>query len=785
MLLDINKSSNKKILCIAISILIIASYILIEGFGQFSNAHSFFSGDHSVLSDVSELVHRNDSSYIHSTMIGQYVSRVFIIVAFLFPIIFIAINNLITFKRNGSSFLMSLIPYLRVVFGLIIFYYILTIGTVFSHECFTNYISFGHWFSFFRIICAFFMLGAFVIDWKSLIPKVKVFPSAHPVLFKVTFVLLISIVSCMLVEFQAGSKMNMITVMLLFSISYWVIVQVFFWLITRNVKVGAFVSLFLSYLIGLVNDIVFQFRGNYIMFGDLTVVRTALEVAGNYTYKPGSWFWISLAILIVAVALTVMIRFPKKEKATMKEIMLRAGGALTLCVAVIISFNTGFLYKRINGVGWDYNKNVAYAGYLPYFLSNMNSIQKVTLDDYDTNTVQDRLEKFAADQEHDEESDKHPNIIIIQNEAFSDLSVVYDIKTNQDYMPYIHSMDENTRKGYLNMSITGGPTANTEFEVLMRSTLNFLPTGAVPYTQYVDTDLPSIAQVLKNQPVPYHTTAYHSYYSSGYRRIGVYDHFGFDDAFFEENFRQDYPESDLVRDLLSDSANYRRVEEFYEDFRAGSDAPWFCFNVTIQNHGGYTLDYTPNASDNVYVTNFEASDSINRYLSLIKVSDNAFRELIEYFEQCDEPTIIAMYGDHQPKFDMEANEILNSHPKDPESNSLNHYYVPYIIWANFDIEEEDTLGDMDHPGTLNTISANYLASTVFEIAGIELSDYDRYLLDQHDRIPAITALGVWDSNGNHYGSADAFPDQNEIDVFKMIQYNLIFDNDNRMNDSFV
>ncbi len=218
----------------------------------------------------------------------------------------------------------------------------------------------------------------------------------------------------------------------------------------------------------------------------------------------------------------------------------------------------------------------------------------------------------------------------------------------------------------------------------------------------------------------------------------------------------------------------------YEEYRSHSDDPWFCFNVTIQNHGGYTQIYEPAAEDRIYVTNFEAPDSLNSYLSLIKTSDDAFRELIEYFLQCDEPTIIAMYGDHQPTLDNDALEALEGYAGD----QINNYYVPYVIWANFDIEEADTLGDSENEPILNTLSTNYLASTVFEIAGIELSDYDRYLLDLHEQIPAITAIGVWDREGNYYPSIDESPYVYELSDLQMVQYNLIFDDESRLTDRF-
>ena len=755
---------------ILLSVLVIVVYFLIDGSGIVLTTKSFAEGSISA-----DYVSVNTGKF--STMLEQYIYRVIYLAITLFPIVFVSLKFHISFyKGNDSSSLKRLIPYIRVLFGLLAFYYAITVGTVFGHECFTNYFSLGIWYSFFRIITAFILLGAFVLDWPKFIQEIKKLPSSHPTLYKSIFVVFISILSCLILEYQVGSKMEMISSMVIFNISYWLILQVFIDVLTRNVKIGAIVSLVFAYLIGLINDVVYQFRGNYVMFGDLTVIRTAIEVAGNYTYKPGVWFWIALLLLITSIALTVLLRLPKRMKPTMKEIAVRIGIGIVIVIGVAFTFSNGFLYKNVFGVGWNYNDNVKYTGYIPYFLSNMNSIQKVELEVYDAAVADEALSMTGASED---QAHSYPNIIIIQNEAFADMSVLYDIETNQDYMPFIRSLTENTRKGYLNMSITGGPTANTEFEILMRSTLGFLPYGSVPYTQYVDADLPSIAQVLSNQPVPYYTVAYHPYYSAGYRRTEVYNHFGFDEIIFEDNFREDFPQDDIIRDYLSDSADYRRVEEFYENFRSTSDAPWFCFNVTIQNHGGYTQEFEPSEENRVYVTNFEATDSFNDYLSLIRMSDRAFEELVGYFENCDEPTIIAMYGDHQPSMDDEAMAVLEEHYADGENGQFDNYYVPYVIWANFDIEEEDNISD----GVLNTLSTNYFASTVFDIAGVELTDYDRYLLAMHEQVPAITAIGVWDNEGNYYSSADSSP-YDELSNLQMIQYNLIFDDDGRLTDRF-
>lgn len=103
-------------------------------------------------------------------------------------------------------------------------------------------------------------------------------------------------------------------------------------------------------------------------------------------------------------------------------------------------------------------------------------------------------EELAAYAQPSEEPEKKPNIIVIMDEAFSDPAVLADFQTNEDYMPFMHSMmdgADNTVSGWLNVSVLGGNTANTEFEYLTGNTMAFLPTGSIPYQQYIKAETPS------------------------------------------------------------------------------------------------------------------------------------------------------------------------------------------------------------------------------------------------------------------------------------------------------
>ena len=709
------------------------------------------------------------------------------------------------FKKNPS--LSKILMVLRYIIGLGLFYFVITYNRNFFVSTFHNCLM-GNQNDFIRIYVATFLFLIPVIRWKDFLSDLKTFPKRHNNIFMFIFMGGISVVCCCLVEFQIGSKMVIIVYLLHTNVMYWFVLQLIIYVLIRNPKPGAVISLIVAYVIGLANDIVYQFRGNYIMYGDLTVIRTALEVVGNYSYKPTKWFWISLVIFIISIVMVIAtkaFKIPKEQKTNersyKRRIISTLVGEVIIVAFIFITFRTGDFYGKVFGVGWDYNDNVSAVGYLPYFFSNMDSTRKVVVDGYSSDIVKNIFDKSRAELSDESEGEKsssdkdsisqYPNIILIQNEAFSDLSITADIDTDIDTMSFIHSMSENTQKGYLNMSVTGGPTANTEFEVLSRSSLQFFPYGSVPYTQYLKQNIPSLVECLKNQSIPYHTVAYHSYYSSGYNRNSVYSFLGFDEKLFENSFLNDFSENELPRGYLSDEVNYRRVISEYEKC-SSSGSPFFCFNVTIQGHGGYTGG-PYNWEEPVRITNFEATDSMNTYLSSVHESDKAFKGLIEYFSNVNEPTIIMMYGDHQPGWDDEAKELLAQHPawEDESLQTLSQYYVPYIVWANYDIEEYDYLlgwnekaSSSDKPH-LNSLSTNYVGTYLMSQAGVELSAYDKYLLELHEDVPAITAIGVWDKAGNYYGDATSSPFAETLKEQEMIQYNLIFDHDNKLVDYFL
>ena len=352
------------------------------------------------------------------------------------------------------------------------------------------------------------------------------------------------------------------------------------------------------------------------------------------------------------------------------------------------------------------------------------------------------------------------------NESFSDLSVLGRFETDQAYLPFFNSLKKNTIRGYADSSVYGGYTANSEFEFLTGCTKAFLPGN--PYLQYIKDYLPNVVSNIKTQDGYDKAVAIHPYNPSGYNRNRVYPLLHMDEFLDIDDFKNPL----LVRKYISDASDYEMLESLYEKKKAGSS---LClFNVTMQNHSSYDdTDYT--FEDPVKLTNMTLQPEAEQYLSLIKMSDDALKDLIAYFEKVKEPVIIVLFGDHQPHLpDYFYQKVMGEMPDNlSQKDAMKRYQVPFMIWANYDIQETK----------IPQISINYLSTLMTETAGLELTDYQKFLLDMYQYIPSITANGFYDRQGNLYSWDDLDEADDEIQKwireYRILQYNYLFDGKHR------
>lgn len=528
------------------------------------------------------------------------------------------------------------------------------------------------------------------------------------------------------------------------------------------------IELALALAFGLTNHYVMAFRSTPFVPWDLLSVRTAASVAQNYDFTPTPrMIVVTVLFVLLMVAVRVLRKVPRIK------LPIRLGSAVLCGLALCLFVNTlqqetfqnkHYLYPflftpaymtKVNGMAVTFAMDLAYVAVDKPEGYSAEEAQK-TLEQYgNTDNV------FADDEENTNDAKNRgedannkdlPNIIVIMDEAFSDLAVVGDLETNEDYMPFMHKMQQgadHTITGYAQVSVCGGNTANSEFEFLTGNTMSFLPSGSIPYQQYITKDTPSLASYLAS--LGYETYAQHPYYASGWNREKVYPLLGFEHL----NFIDDYANKTYVRKYVSDDADMQHIIDTYENKEDGK--PAFIFNVTMQNHGGYT-DAFSDLSEDVHATNYN-SEVLDRYLSLIRLTDQSLEKLVDYFSNVDEKTVIVFFGDHQPSDTVAAqvqDSMLLPGESVPDEQLRKRYLVPYLVWANYDIDG----------ATQQNTSLNYLSAEVLKAAGVPTDAYQNFLLDLQKSYPVMSAAGRTDAS-------DA--DENMLNTYKKLQYYNLFE----------
>lgn len=576
-------------------------------------------------------------------------------------------------------------------------------------------------------------------------------------ILKAASIFIIPFISLVLIELFNGNliyKMNFKAVFI--NYLYVLVLYLFLYVVTGRINIALITGNILCYLIGVVYYYVLLFRGTPILPTDFYAIGTAAEVFQNYKFKPNL---LILSTFLVLILLCVICKNIKWSIIKSKQKMyLKAG--MTICLlAFTINANTIFHNAGLSINLWQ--QRIAYKdnGVVVNFLMNMKYLKVDKPKDYSIEKVSTTISEVNSNEAAEKSiSTNKPNVIAIMNESFSDLSVIKDLNTNEDYMPFIHSLNKNTIKGNLYVSTFGGNTANTEWEFLTGNSMAFIPAGGIPYQQYVHEPSNSLATTLKD--LGYNTTAIHPYDAKSWNRDKVYELLGFDKFLTIKDFQN--PEI-LRNAYVSDAEDYKKIIEEYENKK--KDDRLFIFNVTIQNHGGY---FTDNSifKDSVYLKDANYTD-VNEYLSLIKKSDEAFEDLVNYFSKQDEPTVILMFGDHQPALDANFYEKLYNKPLDELSleETQKQCITPFIMWTNYDIDED----------YIDKISANYLSTLLLNTINQPLTGYNKFLEGTYKEFPVINKNGYIDAKGNYY-TIDSLKDNKLINDYKLLQYSSVFDN---------
>ena len=579
--------------------------------------------------------------------------------------------------------------------------------------------------------------------------KAKIIFTVISIIFSVLF-------SYMIIELLNKNALFMIyTKRLLFNFTFIILIHLFIYSLTNKLNLTIILSNTLLFILGIINYVVLCFRGTPFVPWDVLSVKTAIHVASAYTFSINYQFIIATLLFILIFFIGLKTKYELKNKKA--NIIIRILGLLIVFVAVFAFYTTDIIdYFDFENNLWNPKDEYKNNGFLASFVKQSKNLINEKPQAYSKGKVEELLPSTTPKEDNQDK----PNIIVIMNESYSDLSVNGEIKVSQDYMKFFYSLKDNTIRGNTYVSVIGGQTPNSEWEFLTNNSMAFMPYRTVPYQQYIRHRCYSLANTLKDQG--YVANAIHPWYGAGYRRNAVYPLMGFDS--FESIETLDG--LDYLRTYPTDLSIYDYVINQFEEKQ--NDEKVFDFVVTMQNHSGYDI---PGMKSTVFLENMEHFPRVEQYLTLIKKSDEALEHLINYFKNYEEKTIILFFGDHQPPyFEDEFWETILENPDDERTK----YITPFILWANYDIEEKE----------VDKISLNYLSILLMDTAQLKTTPYMEFLRNVQEELPVITGNGYIDNNGNYYTLYSENEYSKILKDYEIIQYNNIFDYKNTVDRFF-
>ena len=554
------------------------------------------------------------------------------------------------------------------------------------------------------------------------------------------------------------------------ALANWICLGAIYWLACGLFGHVARFSVLLHLLAGAwgtANYFVSNFRGTPILPWDFSALGTAAAVADSYQFAV-TWEMVVGVILLVVLAWSLRHqysedRFRVAPGGFRRRMMMVLAGAI--CLIPVLHPQLLGLFGVKTDV-WDQTSVYRSSGAVAEFLRNTEFMEVEQPEDTAPETVSAIVSGAEADP-LPAVSAQHPNILAIMNESWADFEDFGNITLSESTMDYIKSLD-NAVVGHAYTSVFGAGTSTSEFEFLTGDSMAFLPSGSIPYQQYILGASDSLATLLKGYG--YEARAFHPGEKTSWQRNIAYPRLGFDS--FKCGDDMDVPQTD-EHGYVSDDSDFRQVIWEFEHKQEGNAA------FPVQRHHpeprrvygrGLSGRGDRRGCAGSVSQGGAVSDALRTRPTRRSVSS------VEYFEQQTEPTIIVMFGDHQPSVEQEFLDMAYGVPEDGMTMEqyMDKFKVPFVIWANYPLTGEK-------PGIT---SLNFLAQYVLRDAGIQTSAFGSYLWNLTKTIPAMTFAGYFDSEGNAYSHLETTEMTDLIRQYQTVQYNELFGGTDRQSSLF-
>lgn len=523
------------------------------------------------------------------------------------------------------------------------------------------------------------------------------------------------------------------------------------YILSNRLWIGFLTSSALWVAMSIVNKFKLIYRDEPFLFIDIVLFRESTAMADKYSIALTSNMKLMVAGL-VAIAAILFFFFDyridsKKMRAKLLVTIAILGGFVYSGV-----YKSDAVYAKLGDKEliniWSQTQQFKSKGFVYPFIYSIKDSFDSEPEGYDEKKAKETLESYHYT---DIAPSEKVNVVSIMLEAYSDFTKYESIEWNRSPYEYYHKLEEESYRGNLITNVFGGGTIETERSYLTGNYNN--PKYRIPTNSYV--------WYFKEQG--YRTEFHHPIYGWFYNRQNINPNIGFDDFYYFEN-----KYSQVSEHFLED---YDFFDHIIEDFEKSVDEgeKYFGFATTYQNHGPYPDTEVESPSVKFQESYDEKTYNVaNNYFAGIEKTDKAIEKLIEYFRDSEEPTVVVLFGDHNPSLG-ENNvgfEMLGIDDNLSKiDGAVNHYETQYIFWGN---EAAKKALKVDFEGEGDTISPNFLMTELFEYVGWKGNEFMQYSSDVKKKIDVLNNI-LFKENGD-YTKKLSSDGKTEISEFENIEY---------------
>ncbi|MBD5520541.1 MAG: LTA synthase family protein [Lachnospiraceae bacterium] len=544
------------------------------------------------------------------------------------------------------------------------------------------------------------------------------------------------------------------------------------WCISARLGIAIFIPSVLFLLLSYASSIKYAALGDLFHLSDLRLAEAAGIAVRNLNLKfTPAQLMVMAALLFLCVGGFASDRlcrkyplFEKHSHKCEKTLYILRIFLGFVCLTAMFFYGKHFIKNAYSMESID-NATVTGVTNDRYILYNF--LKNDNLENIDITHVEDSYKFFLDNMDsndEDAEERQFPNVIVIMNESWWNTDNIPEgaVTFSSDPMETYHRLAESCSSGNLSTNILGGGTLGSETEFLTGLNIKYLTSFAGIATEITEhgRKIPNIVDYF--DVLGYDKVAIHPYDGSFYDRDILYSSMGFDKIIFEEDMYY----NDAYNGYISDESLAKQIIKEYEEME---NMQKFIFAVSIGNHirgleSKYDFDenypYSISVTLNGELDKSAYTDLLN-YVNGINLANEAFAQLVSYFENREEPTLLLMFGDHMPYFSQEAMTLLQLDGTDPETIQRK-YSVPVLLWSNFESKKIVFEGE----------NINYLPQMVLEYSHLPETDMSRIIKQQRNVLRANSKIAI-DCRGQ------LIETYNETQVesirhFKVVNYDIIY-----------